>query len=118
MKLFIFLIALTIFTDACAKNDSLPLTKGMSLYKARKIILHNGWKPHPVYIGEHIGVEHELLKNGFKEIEACTEGKSFCTFNYKKHEQCLRLITVGEEIKDMYVESWDSECEQGIDETK
>jgi len=90
----------------------------MSLYKARKLILQNGWKPHPVYIGEHIGVEHELLKKGFKEIEVCTEGKSFCTFNYKKQQQCLRLITIGEEIKNMYVESWDMECEQGIDETK
>jgi hypothetical protein len=40
----------------------------------------------------------------------CSVDRPFCIFNYSQAGRCLRVITSGEKIKDLVVESWSSDC--------
>ncbi len=87
----------------------LPIKEGMPFLKARKALIKNGWEPNTTYSGE-FGVESVIQRKGFNEIESCTEGVRYCSFNYIKNEDCLGVGTVGEEVKDMKIYSWNFKC--------
>lgn len=87
----------------------IPIKEGMSFTSARRALIQNGWKPNPTD-SERIGVENILIRKGFIEIESCTMGIQFCSFYYLKGQTCLGVATVGEEIKDMKIYSWNFEC--------
>lgn len=87
----------------------IPIKEGMSFTSARRALIQNGWKPNPTD-SERIGVETILIRKGFIEIESCTMGIQFCSFYYLKDQTCLGVATVGEEIKDMKIYSWNFEC--------
>ena len=93
--------------SVCATE--VPIKEGMSFTRARDALIQNGWKPNPT-ASEKIGVEDILIRKGFIEIESCTMGIQFCSFYYLKDQTCLGVATVGEQIKDMKIYSWNFEC--------
>ena len=105
-KLFIsFLCCACVFANAAA----LPINRGMSFEIARKVLIQNGWKPNQTHSGE-FGVERLIKEKGFVEIESCTMGVQYCSFNYTKNNTCLGVATVGEELENMRIYSWNFEC--------
>ncbi|WP_426206338.1 hypothetical protein [Pseudomonas sp. TWP3-1] len=109
MILRTILISLSCFASFIAHAAELPIKEGMSFTSARKALIKSGWQPNRTYSGE-FGVENILMREGLVEIESCTEGVRFCSFNYKKKDICLGVGTVGEKIKDMKIYSWNFEC--------
>lgn len=100
-----FLCCASFFVNA----TEVPIKEGMSFTSARRALIQNGWKPNPTD-SERIGVEAILIRKGFIEIESCTMAIQFCSFYYLKDQTCLGVATVGEEIKDMKIYSWNFEC--------
>jgi len=94
-----------------AVAESWPIKKGEVFYNARPALLRQGWRPVEVYskkefdfIGEGIRFYH----HGFKEVESCSQGRGYCSFHYRKGDQCLMLVTEGEYIppKSPTVDNW------------
>jgi hypothetical protein len=103
------LISLLCGINPLANATDVPIKEHMPFLNARKALIKNDWKPNPTYSGD-FGVENTLVKKGFNEIESCTEGLRFCSFNYIKNGTCLGVATVGEEVKDMKIYSWSFKC--------
>lgn len=109
MKPLKILICLLFSVSFFANATDVPIREGMSFLKARKALIKDGWKPNPTYSGEP-GVEKIYIRKGFIEFESCTVGIQYCDLNYKKNEICLGVATIGEEVKDMKIYSWNFEC--------
>jgi len=109
MKLKILATSLLWWASSISSAADVPIKEGMSFTQARKVLIKNGWKPNPTYSGE-FGIESIIQRKGFNEIESCTEGVRFCSFNYIKNGDCLGVGTVGEEVKDMKIYSWNFKC--------
>lgn len=106
----IFISVLCVFS-VVANAAEVPIKEGMSFLTARKALIRAGWQPSPTALGD-FGVENAIKRKGFVEIESCTVGVQFCSFHYTQKERCLRLATVGEEIKQMKVYSWYFDCSE------
>jgi len=123
------LTAALIFTQASAKtqddvNNNQPMAKktlaspslkmGQSFLAARSNILRSRW--HPIKIPknsdyEYIGIEKELANRKFFEMESCSmDAGLLCTLYYSKGTKCLRVETIGEQLKYMKVRYWTDEC--------
>lgn len=101
------LLVLMIFAASSAAADSLK--KGMNFFTARKLLIHDDWRPINVHEKEdypYSAVEKELKDIGIEELESCAMDKALCLFNYKKNKKCLLLETLGEEINDMQIYYW------------
>lgn len=109
MKLKALLISLLCCTSALSHAADVPIKERMPFLTARKTLIKNGWQPNPTYTGEY-GVENILQRKGFTEVASCTVGLQFCSFNYVKNGACLGMATVGEEVEDMKVYSWNFKC--------
>jgi hypothetical protein len=98
------------------------LKAGEPFINARKQIYAAGWRADPLAhlsTGEYMGLERQLMERGYTEVDSCSEGLSFCIFQYTKGDACLRLQTQGEPIRVMKVDQWSSECrDRGADEEK
>ncbi len=103
------LVGLFWVVSFCAQAVDVPIKEGMPFVSARKALINNGWKPNPTYSGE-FGVESVLVKKGYTEIESCTEGVRYCSFNYVKDGVCLGVGVAGEEVGGMKVYSWAFKC--------
>lgn len=103
-----------------ASANSTVLQTGESFVKARARLLAEGWRADPrahLASGEYMGLDRLLVQSGYMEVDYCSAGKSFCTFQYTKGEACLRVQTQGEQIRSMKIEHWSNECrEHGADE--
>lgn len=107
------LVLLCLMALAPALANAKDLEVGMPFTVAKKLLITQKWQPVNVHYGkkyQYIGIENKLIKKGFKELENCAIDKPYCIFNYKKADQCLRLVTFGERIKDMKVVEWKSTC--------
>lgn len=96
-------------------NQQDPALKaGDPFIKVRKSIVASGWKPVRMHQSDgyqYSGTETELANHGFLEVDSCsTDSGSLCTFYYRKAAECLRLDTVGEQLKDIQVTYWTHEC--------
>jgi hypothetical protein len=93
---------------------SLHLKENESFLIARTRILKAGWKPGKMHSSdnyEYSGTEKEALERGIVEVYSCTvDAGSLCTFYYHKLDECLRVDTVGEQVKEMTVRHWQFEC--------
>lgn len=103
------LIGLLCCASALSHATDIPIKERMPFVNARKALIENGWQPNPTYTGEY-GVESILQRKGFSEVESCTVGLQFCSFNYVRNGVCLGVATVGEEVKDMKIHSWNFKC--------
>ncbi|KPC53849.1 hypothetical protein [Amantichitinum ursilacus] len=96
---------------AIASDNPSWLNKQMTFKQARRAILRAGWQPIRSDDRDHdYGVVSALHHKGVKEITQCSEGESFCNFYYRKQNECLRLITIGEQLPALKVYDWTSEC--------
>ncbi len=109
MELRKLLVGLFCVVSFSAQAVDVPIKEGMPFVSARKALINSGWKPNPTYAGE-FGVESILVRKGYSEIESCTEGVRYCSFNYIKDGVCLGVGAVGEEVKGMKVYAWAFKC--------
>ena len=83
------------------------------LVSARSKLIKQGWKPSRMHTRdgyEYSGVERELAARNFPELDTCSFDSSRCILFYSKKDACLRVDTVGEQLKDMTVTRWTIEC--------
>lgn len=96
------------------KIAGLHLVAAESFLVARERILKAGWKTDKMHYEdnyEYSGTETEALELGIAEIYSCTvDAGSLCTFYYRKDDVCLRVNTIGEQVKDMTVTHWLFQC--------
>ncbi|RTL28051.1 MAG: hypothetical protein EKK47_16470 [Burkholderiales bacterium] len=96
-----------------AVGAAVHLHEGQLFTSARKSLIKDKWVPVPMHTNDHYvyeGVEKQLVKRGFKEVDSCSMDSSRCILYYKRGRECLRLDTVGEQVVGMKVEQWSSEC--------
>lgn len=103
-----------------AQTEPVALHVGESFTNAREKLYVNGWRADPlahVATGEYMGLDRQLVQNGYFEVDYCSVGKALCVLQYTKGKECLRLHTQGEQIHSMKVEHWSSDCrERGVRE--
>ncbi|MCU0093719.1 hypothetical protein N8H72_27360 [Pseudomonas koreensis] len=83
------------------------------LVSARSRLIEQGWKPARMHTSdgyEYSGVERELAARNFLELDTCSFDSSRCILFYSKKGACLRVDTMGEQLKDMTVTRWTDEC--------
>ena len=95
------------------KNGSAGITVDEPLVSARSKLIKQGWKPTRMHTSdgyEYSGVERELAARNFLELDVCSFDSSRCILFYSKKGACLRVDTMGEQLKDMRVTRWRNEC--------
>ena len=83
------------------------------LVSAKSKLIKQGWKPTRMHTSdgyEYSGVERELAAHNFLELDTCSFDSSRCILFYSKKGACLRVDTMGEQLKDMTVTRWTDEC--------
>lgn len=102
--------------SSCFANDA-PLRTGDSLYESRKELISSGWVPIVTYekmddgtLRRSLGNAKKIYGDGIPEVETCSgAGIPFCSFNYKKEDLCLQVVTIGEydeEEKKLAIHHW------------
>jgi len=80
---------------------------------ARKLLIKDGWKPIPMHTNDHYeydGVEKELVRRKYMEVDSCSNDSARCVLYYRKKDACLRVDTIGEHVRGMKVVRWTDEC--------
>ena len=110
----LLLSIMTLFLVPAISNASdIPLKKEMPFIEARKALLLHHWKPQKTKRQtEHFAVDKMLLKKNIVEVDICTVD-SFCIFNYKKNNECLKVVAHGENLNDLIITNWDFSCPDG-----
>jgi hypothetical protein len=99
------MIAMLLAAAAASAPRFLPhLARGESYIHARQNLLQKGWSPITTNLvlddgtlAKHFGDAGEMLDAGFVEIYDCSgTGRNFCTFIWKRHRQCIHVVTYGE----------------------
>lgn len=89
------------------------LKQDMTFTQARSQLLKHGWVPVPMHLNDgyrYDGVEKELVRRRFMEVDSCSNDSARCVLYYRKAESCLRLDTIGEHVRSMKVVRWTNEC--------
>lgn len=95
------------------KHGPAGIAVGEPLESARSKLVKQGWKPSRMHSSdgyEYSGVERELVARNFLELDVCSFDSSRCILFYSKKGACLRVDTMGEQLKDMMVTRWRNEC--------
>lgn len=86
---------------------------GEPLISARTRLLKHGWRPVPRHAAddyEYSGAELQLIEHAILEVDACSVDSARCIFYYSRKRKCLRVDTIGEQLRDMKVTRWAEEC--------
>jgi hypothetical protein len=89
------------------------LKPNMPFIRARALILQNGWKPVSMHLYDNYrydGVEKELARRKFMEVDSCSNDSARCVLYYQKASACLRLDLIGEHVRGMKVVRWTQKC--------
>jgi len=108
-------LAILIGFASLAKANLVELQVGEPFVEARVRLYVAGWRADPrshASSGDYMGLDRQLVQNGYSEVDYCSVGKSFCTLQYIKGKACLRVHTQGEEMSSMKVESWSLDCRE------
>lgn len=93
---------------------SAKLKKDEPLLKARARLIRLGWRPVRMHTNdnyEYDGAEKRLIEHKFFEVDSCSiDAGAICILYYTKSNMCLRIDTVGEQVKVMKVARWVEEC--------
>ncbi|UIN54157.1 hypothetical protein [Pseudomonas kribbensis] len=95
------------------KHGPAGIAVGERLVSARSKLIKRGWKPTRMHTRDgygYSGVERELAARDFLELDTCSFDSSRCILFYSKKGACLRVDTMGEQLKDMAVTRWADEC--------
>lgn len=94
--------------------ENLAMRVGEQFLVVRARILRNSWQPIRMHINddyEYFGAEKELADRQFLEVDSCSmDAGALCILYYGKGRECLRVDTIGEQLKDMKVTRWTDEC--------
>lgn len=115
MKKLFSLVGMLYAASSIAEAAPLGLRVGENFAKARVKLYADGWRADPgahLSSGEYFGVDRLLIQSGYDEVDFCSMGKSFCTFQYLRNSNCLRLQTEGEQIHTMKIKRWSDQCRQ------
>lgn len=89
------------------------LKKGAPFMQTRAQLLKEGWRPVNVHAGEdypYMGTESALIQAKVVEVESCAVDRPLCILHYQRDKRCLRVITAGEEVPAMTIDSWTYRC--------
>lgn len=82
--------------------------------RARARVIQNGWKPARLRAKSgysYDGAEKQLAARKIFEVDTCSmDAGANCIFYYRKKQHCLRIDTIGEQVRDMKVTRWTQEC--------
>ncbi|ALV07121.1 hypothetical protein [Roseateles depolymerans] len=107
------LLLMLLLTLLALPSHAAPLKKDAGFIQTRAQLLKEGWQPVTTQVGDEggpIGTEASLIAAGIVEVESCAVDRPLCILNYRRHQRCLRLITSGEELPTMTVDSWTHRC--------
>jgi hypothetical protein len=94
--------------------ESRPLKVGESFLVTRPRIIRSGWHPTRMHVNddyEYSGTERKLADRKFMEVDSCSmDAGALCILYYSKGKKCLRVDTMGEQLKDMKVTRWTDDC--------
>lgn len=114
MKKYILIpVFLGLVTNTFAASEVVPIKKGMSYQMADASLRRSGWHQRTVHTRdgyEYIGSEKAIKENGVEGLESCAMDRPVCIVHYAKNSKCLRIITWGEQFKDLKIDSWDQDC--------
>jgi hypothetical protein len=113
MKNFLFMILLWLTIPVVAASHLPYLKPDLHFTKARILLLRDGWTPIPMHLSDHYeydGVEKELVRRKFMEVDSCSNDSARCVLYYRKKDACLRLDTIGEHLRTMKVVRWTDKC--------
>lgn len=114
MKKYILIpVFLGLATNTFAASEVVPIKKGMSYQMADASLRRSGWHQRIVHARdgyEYIGSEKTIKELGVEGLESCAMDKPVCIVHYAKNNKCLRIITWGEQFKDLKINSWDQDC--------
>lgn len=108
-------IAALVGCASLVRAEPIALKVGEPFTIARARLYADGWRADSMAhaaTGEYMGLDRQLVQQGYSEVDYCSVGKSFCVLQYTKREACLRLHTQGEQIRFMKVERWSNECRE------
>lgn len=109
--LMLCLVGISIQTMAAGKD--FRLAKRLSFQLADSQLRKDGWLPRRLHVENeytYVGIENTLRDHGVKGIENCAVDRPVCIIHYAKRNQCLRVITWGEEFEELKIDSWTREC--------
>jgi hypothetical protein len=112
-KHFLILCVLILSTNALAADKEIPLKEGMPYQTAAGKLRRSGWLARTMHAKSeytYIGIENTMLSHGVKGIESCAVDRPVCIIHYTRGNKCLRVVTWGEEFKDLKIDTWDREC--------
>lgn len=109
--------------QAPAGSGDVKLVKEADFTKVRPKLIAKGWKPVVTeeMVGDtprnQFGGAEAMYQAGYIEVEGCTEGRVYCTFNYRRGKKCLQITTRGEYGKFQgrqwpVIQAWSNECYQ------
>lgn len=85
----------------------------MLFSEARERLLSQGWKPNIVHHekDDYAPLDYYLVVKpyGYKELDSCSSS-AFCVFHYKRKNQCLSVVTLGEKVETMIIRGWRYSC--------
>ena len=96
-------------------QPALHIKAGDAFLPLRARIIKAGWRPMRIDRGgyEISGTETILANRNIHEFESCTtDAGSLCALFYRKRSACLRVDTIGEQLRHMKVTRWAKECPQ------
>lgn len=117
MRIRIYLALWLTFALPIVQSSPVTLQKGMPYVSARKALLKEHWKPLNVHAQDDyvpMGVEHELVKQRYREFDSCSVDNSSCVMRYRRNTECLTVFTIGERIKYMKVVDWSDKCPEEL----
>ncbi|MBC7686056.1 MAG: hypothetical protein H7176_12605 [Bdellovibrionales bacterium] len=85
----------------------------MHFTKTRALLLKDAWEPVPMHVGENYqydGVEKELVRRKYMEVNSCSNDSARCVLYYRKAGACLRVDIIGEHVRGMKLVRWTDEC--------
>jgi len=89
------------------------LKKGAPFMQTRAQLIKEGWQQVNVHGGEdypYMGTELALIQAKVVEVESCAVDRPLCILHYQRDKRCLRVITAGEEVPSMTIDSWTFRC--------
>jgi F420-dependent methylenetetrahydromethanopterin dehydrogenase len=99
----------TVATDSVVK-----IINNEPFLKVRSRMIKQGWGPVRMHANDgysYDGAEKRLVEQKIFEVDSCSiDAGANCIFYYRMRQQCLRIDTVGEQVRDLKVTRWTTEC--------
>jgi len=72
---------------------------GLDYAKARAKLLADGWTATAAASAPGGGPAKVAFDRGWTEVESCTDGEVVCSFGFRRGEDCLHVVTLGNRVE-------------------